>query len=498
VPTVADLLIQGLRQAGAERVFVVPGRLSASLLAAAHAHGLAPIRVHSDSAACLMAATTGELTGAPGAAIVGGAVDAVPGLAHAQRDRAPMIAIAKADPMAAALSGAVVKERLVVTPDSVAHWIAHAAQLAVKEPQGPVLLELGAGVAEATAVPVATNPRRALLPAPDGAALDAAAAMIVKASRPLVVTGLGCRAEDAGWVRAFAEALPAPVLSTLKAKGTMPEPHPLSLGVFGVDAEAPVVRRADLIIAIGLDDAELGGCPWPSAAPVLHIGRAAHAGESYRAAVEILGEPGLILDELAPRLRGTARADWDVAEVDRLKREHTARVAPSGPGLTAETVVRIARELTEAGAIAAIDGGEGMLGAALAWQAVARGECLVPNGLATPGFALPAAVAAQLVHPGRRILCVARPAGLLRALAELETAARLGLPIVIVALDDEPGFPDLTAIARAFGVSAQPAPDAETARRALFAALGGSAPFLVAAQIARREKAVPALPAALQ
>ncbi len=496
MPTVADLLIQGLRQAGAGRVFAVPGAASRPLLAAAEVHDLPVIRARSETAACLMAAVTGELGEAPGAAVVGRLVDALPGVAHAWRDRAPMIVLTGADPDGAEPSPAVVKQTQVVTADSASHWIAHAAQLAMKEPRGPVHLALDARAAEAMAVPLATSPRPAPLPAPEPAALDTAAAVIVAASRPLVVAGLGCRPDDAGWLRAFAEALPAPVLSTLKAKGAMPEPHPLSLGVVGIEPAPSVLGRADLIIAVGVDDAELGGRPWPATAPVLHIGRAPHAGESFRPTAEVVGEPGLILEELAPRLRGKARADWDVAEVDRLKREWSARLR--APGFTAAAVVGIARELTEAGTIAAIDGGEGMLGAALAWPAVARGECLVPNALATAGFALPAAIAAALARPGRRVLCVARPAGLLRAVAELETAVSLALPIVIVALDDEPGSLDLAALARGFGVPALPAADEAGARRALLAALGGRGPALVHARVAARPEAVPALPAALQ
>jgi acetolactate synthase-1/2/3 large subunit len=493
VPTVADLLIQGLRQAGADRVFAVPGVASRPLLAAAEVHGLAVVRARSETAACLMAAVTGELGEAPGAAVVGRLVDALPGVAHARRDRAPMIVLTGADPDGAELSAAVVKQTQVVTAGSAAHWIAHAAQLALKEPRGPVHLALDAHAAEATAVPLATRPPPAPLPP---AALDTAAAVIAAASRPLVVAGLGCRPDDARWLRAFAEALPAPVLSTLKAKGAMPEPHPLSLGVVGIEPAPSVLGRADLIIAVGVDDVELGGRAWPSTAPVLRLGRAPHAGESFRPTAEVVGEPGLILEELAPRLRGKARADWDVAEVDRLKREWSARLR--APGFTAAAVVGIARELTEAGTIAAIDGGEGMLDAALAWPAVARGECLVPNALATAGFALPAAIAAALARPGRRVLCVARPAGLLRAVAELETAVSLTLPIVIVALDDEPASLDLAALARGFGVPALPAADEAGARRALLAALGGRGPALVHARVAARPEAVPALPAALQ
>ncbi len=497
---VADLLIQGLLQAGTQRLFVAPdGGSAAALLQSAEAQGFPFLRVHSEFAACVMAAVSGELTGAPGAAVTGrGAMAAAPGVAHARRDRAPMIVITDDEPAASpaftgesaldvsALYDVLAKQSQRVTADSASHWIAHAAQLSMQEPRGPVHLGLAPDVAGATALPVATPPRSLPLAPPDSAALDAAAALIEAANRPIVIAGLGCRAEDAGWVRAFAEASPAPVLTTFKAKGTMPEPHPLSLGVFtGGEPEAPIVRRADLIVAVGLDATEVEPRPWPYTAKVLHAARSAHTGECYRPAVEVIGEPGLVFEELAPRLRGKARADWDVAEVDRLKREPTWRPTAAGAGLTLERVVQITRELTEAGTIATIDGGARMLPAALRWQAVARGECLVPNRLATAGFALPAAIAAQLAHPERRVVCFTDVSGLMRVIAELETTARLTLPIVVIVLDGDGLSPaDPAAIGRGFGLAAWEASDEETARRAIWSALGANRPALVQARIA--------------
>ncbi len=489
MPTGADLLIQGLLQAGTRRVFFSPdGGSVPALLASAHAYGLPSVPVHSETAACVMAAVSGELGGAPGAAIVGaGAPDVARGLAHARRDRAPVILISGGRPSTPddrALYALLAKQSLTVSADSAARRIAGAARLSMTEPRGPVHLDLPPDVAGAPALPVAETPRPPALPPPDPASLDAAAAMIEAASRPLVVAGLGCRPEDAVWIRAFAEALPAPVLTTVKAKGTMPEPHPLSLGVFaGGPLEEPVVRQADAIIAIGLDAAELPPRRWLYPARVLHVGRAPHVGRLYRAAVEVVGEPALVLEELAPRLQGRARADWDVAELDRMKRAQAARVTGGGPGAWAETVARIAREVTEAGTIAAIDGGAGMLPVALGWQAVAPGECLAPNRLATPGFALPAAIAAQLVHPERRVLAFMTLEGLMRVIAELETAARLGLPILLVLLSAAVSG-ELPAVARGFGFSTHEATDARTARQALVAALAANGPALVAARAA--------------
>jgi acetolactate synthase-1/2/3 large subunit len=519
--TVASVLVDGLRRMGTPRIFGVPGGGSSlDLMDAARDAGLPFVLTHGETAASIMAAVTGELTGAPGAALAGlgpGAASAVNGVAHAWLDRSPMILFTDRHPTAAlaftthqlidhaAMLAPVTKASLTVEPESAAHWIAHAGQLAMKEPRGPVHLEVAADVAGRAAIPVATSVQPSPLPPPDRGALDAAARLLGGASRPVIIAGLQCRGHQAAkWLRAFAETRPAPVLVTYKAKGVLPDPHPLMLGVFtgGVIEEA-VLQRADLVIAVGLDPVEIIPRAWSSTAPVLHLAPSASVATYFRPEVEVAGEVEAILEELAPRLRDREQADWDVAELDRLKRELASRLAVECAGLAPHRVVQIARELTPAGTIATVDSGAHMFPATAFWQAVSPGEFLISNGLATMGFALPAAISAQLVHPDRRVLAFTGDGGLMMAAAELETAARLALPIVVVVFDDGAlslikikqdqrgtgvlplayAGPDLVALARSFGVTAFVAESEETLRRALVHALAAQGPSLIDARI---------------
>ncbi|MGH7277356.1 MAG: thiamine pyrophosphate-binding protein, partial [Candidatus Rokuibacteriota bacterium] len=337
------------------------------------------------------------------------------------------------------------------------------------------------------------------------AALDAVAARIGRAARPVIVAGLQCASGHADkWIRPLAEALPAPVLVTYKAKGVLPDPHPLHLGVFtGAALEEPVLARADLIVALGLDVVELIPRPWMCRAPVLHLARAPHAGGYYVPAAEVVGDIALIVEELAPRLRDAPRADWDVAELDRLKRDTIARMTVAAAGLAPHRVVQIAREMTPAGTIATVDAGAHMFPTTTFWHAVGPGELLISNGLATMGFALPAAIAAQLVHPERRVLCFTGDGGLMMVAAELETVARLGLPLIVIVFDDaalslirikqdQRGMagdaltyrgPDLVALAQSFGLAAFGAEDERGLRQALARALATEGPTLVDARI---------------
>lgn len=529
MPSVADLLVEGLRRAGVPRLFGVPGGGSnLELLEAARLQGLPFVLAHQEWAACIMAAVTGELAGAPGAAMstLGPGVTAsATGLAHARLDRAPMIYLSDRHPDAAlaftthqtvdhgAHLGPIVKGTVTVGRDSAGHWVAHAAQLALAEPRGPVHLDLPADVAGREAVPAAARVQPPPPARPADAALDQAAALIRSARRPLVLAGLGCRPTDTKWLRAFCEALPAPLLTTYKAKGALPDPHPLAMGVFtGGALEEPFVRQADLIIAFGLDPVELIPRAWPYAAPVLNLTRcpaaapalaAPGASAYFRPTAEVVGDLGAILEDLAPRLAAAGAADWDVAAVDRWRRERRAALEVPVPGLAPHRVAQLARELAPAGAIATVDAGAHMFPVTAYWDALEPGECLISNGLATMGFALPAAIAAQLQYPDRRVVCFTGDGGLMMVAAELETAARLRLPIVIVVFDDlalslievkqeQRGIagasmryagPDFPALARAFGIRAWIAEDETAFANALVAAQASREPALIDARI---------------
>ncbi len=529
MPTTADLIVDGLVRAGVPRLFGVPGGGSnLEVLEAARARGLPFVLCHQEWAACIMAAVTGDLTGHPGAVLstLGPGVTAsATGLAHARLDRSLVIYISDRHPAAvleyathqyvdhAAHVGAIAKGSVTVGAESAAHWVAHAVRLALAEPRGPVHLDLPADVAGRSAVPAATSMAPTPLPPLDGDRVERAAAMIRAARRPVVIAGLGCRVADAKWLRAFAEAVPTPVLTTYKAKGAIPDPHPLALGTFtGGALEEPLVRRADLIIAFGLDPVELIPRPWSYSAPVLSLTRCPAAtpglpapggGTYFTPALEVVGEPGAILEDLAPRILGRVQADWDVAEVDRIRRQRMSALEVSVPGLAPHRVVQMTRELTAAGSIASVDAGAHMFPATAYWLALEPGELLISNGLATMGFALPAAIAAQLVHPDRRVVCFTGDGGLMMVAAELETVARLRLPIMIVVLNDEAlsliavkqeqkGFegvsmryagPDLGALARAFGLRAFTATDEATLRTALIGAQSAPGSALIDARI---------------
>ncbi|MBI1847084.1 MAG: thiamine pyrophosphate-binding protein [Candidatus Rokubacteria bacterium] len=432
--TVADVVVDGLARAGVVRAFAGPA--GGPLRDACAGRGLAVVATASAAAAATMAAVSGLLERAPGAAIVAGPVD----VRGAAADRAPLVVLRVADQPTEAPAG--VKARLVLEPASAAHWIAHACQLAMKAPRGPVEVDVTSAALGAAALPVATGVRPARLPPAPPAMLDDLARRIGAASRPVVLAGLECEDDDAWWIRPFAESVPAPVLVTPRAKGAVPDPHPLALGVLGSEGpQAALVARADLVIALGLDAAECRG--WTPSMPVVRVGRSAAEGVSWAPALDVVAEIGLVLEELAPRLRDRERADWDVAWLDRLKRGLGASRAVPAPGLPAWRAVQLTREATPAGTVAAVDASGPTADALAFWHCVAPHQLLLGDEHA-PGFGARAAVAAALARPWQRPVCFTGDVGLEAARDDLARAAGEGVRVLVVvtgaARRDEAGF----------------------------------------------------------
>ena len=474
--TVAAVVADGLARAGTRRLFAAAGA-SAAVVEAARAHDVPIVDVAGVTAACIMAAVTGELEDAPGAAAVslaGGVTAVVDGAAHATRDRAPVIIVSDGAADARLLSP-VTKASLVADAASAGHWIAHAAQLSMAAPRGAVHLAILGDIVASPTLPVATSCRRPPLPAAPPDTLDTLADAIARAARPVLVAGLELHEGDGKWVRALAETLPAPVLSTPKGKGAMPDPHPLALGLLA--ASHPLVTRADLLVALGVDPVEIPPGAWPGGIDTVHVGAAAPGDALYRPVVEVIADVALVIEELAPRLRGRTRADWDVAELDRIKRALTG-ASPRAGGLTRRRVVTVVREATPAGTIATMD-----VPLADAWQSVAPRELLIPNGAATAGFALPAAIAAALVREDRRVVALGAASGIEAMAGELSTMARLATPIVVIGFDQDGSATSLSDSARAAGLVVSVAEDEAAFATSFAQAWKAARPALLVARV---------------
>jgi thiamine pyrophosphate-dependent acetolactate synthase large subunit-like protein len=462
--TAAEVVADGLRRAGVARVFAADGAdptLTEAILAAR-----LPIVPGARAASAItMASITGQLGDAPGVAIIR---DDVPGvsasLAEGARARAPIIVLASRAP---AVSAAVIKTTVVASPDSAAHWAAHAAQAAMAEQPGPVWLVVAPEVASRSALPLVTAARPPVVPL-DVQAIDAVARHLAAATRPLIVAGRECRAPaTAGWLRALAEALPAPVLVTPAARGALPDPHPLCLGP--LSADAAILRRADLVLALGVDADELAVGAVTFTTPVVRLGRTATWDAPRGIPVaEAGGDVAMLLEELASRLRDRARADWDVAEVDRLRR---ARPSPAVDAPLTALVAQL-RKATPAGTVAVF--ARAIEPATALWLTVNPEELIVANAM------VPTAIGTALQRPDGAVLGLVSGASEMR-FAELPVAVDARARVIVVTLDADAR--DVGA-ARALGVRVAVAASPSALALALGAGLETAGPSVIAVRTA--------------
>jgi acetolactate synthase I/II/III large subunit len=272
--------------------------------------------------------------------------------------------------------------------------------------------------------------------------LDRAAALLASARRPVVALGVGARAY-AEEVRAFLADSHAPVLMTYRAKGVVPESSPTAAGLLtGATTEAPILAAADLIVFIGVDTAEFFPNPWPYAAPVLSIAAWPETSTYVDLELELVGDLGKSLAGLAEHWSSTdwPTTEWPADAGNRHRDAELARLLAAGPEsssvITPQEVVTITRRVAPAGTTATVDAGAHMLPATCLWDTEAVDELLISSGLATMGYAVPAAIGASLARPGRRIIAFTGDGGLGMCLGELETIRRLDLPVTVVVFND--------------------------------------------------------------
>jgi acetolactate synthase I/II/III large subunit len=431
-PLVADIVADALVAAGVAHLLTTSPPAAAPFADAARARGLCFVESRSAATIAVMAAVTGELTDTPGVLVLSAAdaANAIAGIRYATSAGAPLLLISDNAPSAEAAPHVTVVR---VTHTAASADIAHALSLTLQHPRRPLHVVLTPAIAGAAARRAWSNEGRGNIgaaPAPDPSMLDRAAGVLGDADRPVLIIGRRCRLGNAApWLRALAEAVPMPVLTTPRGRGVLPDPHPLMLGLLG-DGEA-LLARADLVVAAGVDAPE-ESVAWSLALPRLELGALTDDTVPPPGVVRVRGDVALIVEELAPRLRDRPRADWDVAELDRDKR--ASRAAARSPE------VSLVRELTPPGTIATVDDGPIAAVVAAGWQIVGPNELLIGAGAPGQPFAPAGAVAATLARPGAHAVAFVEAAALDSAEDAMEIAGRLRAPVTLVGVGGSSGL----------------------------------------------------------
>jgi acetolactate synthase-1/2/3 large subunit len=452
--TAADSIAAAFAGAGTRRIYGVPGGGSSlDLIAAAKAIGIEFVLARHETSAVIMAATEAELSGTPGVALCTrgpGVGNAANGMAHAALDRAPVVLLA--DGFAAterafathqyfdhaAMLAPVTKAQLSVGQMAAGEAASRAIEAVLAAPRGAALIELSAGAAKQAAAPAARFAAPALA-SPDRAAVAAARRVLAGARRPVVVAGLEA-VDAAAELRALVAALGCPALVTYKAKGVIADADPHFAGIFTCGAaEGPVLDTADAVIMVGADPVEFIPKPWRWPVPVIEVATSPRA-LPYAAPAAALS--GAIAPALAAITEGARHSDWDAATIAGLREAWLLTLANDpgrGQGIGPQRLVEITQMACRKAGFdprVAVDAGAHMFPATTFWQCARPGDLLISNGLATMGFAVPAAIAAALHDPARGAIAFTGDGGMLMGLGELATAATLGVKLVVVVFND--------------------------------------------------------------
>ena len=470
----AGAIVAALARAGTRLMFGVPGGgPNLDVVGAAEAAGLRFVLAHGETAATIMAATSADLTGAPGAVVVTrgpGLASAVNGIAHAALDRLPVVVIADTVADArishqridqAALGRSVAKATVTVSGPPTA---ARAVATALAAPPGPVIASMDDGTANKQGSPWMNDggadqrgPRRVqngvevqTLQAGQDMAARAGRAILAEAvagaRRPVLLLGTGAIPRTAA-VRDALDGRGIPALHTYRARGVLPDSGAEAAGlVTGGTTEWPLLSAADLIVGLGVDEAEMIPARWDYAARTILVSEpgAPPSRGWFTGATELTMPLAEALDVLAAGPGGTT--EWP-ADAGRAARADAARrlvaAAVAAPGrLAPQQVVATARACAPLETIATVDAGAHMLAAMPLWDVPQPKMLLTSSGLATMGYALPAAIAAALCLPQTQgapeapVLAFTGDGGLGMTLAEIETAVRLSLRVIVIVFND--------------------------------------------------------------
>jgi acetolactate synthase-1/2/3 large subunit len=470
--TGAQALVRSLEQQGVEVVFGLPGGTILPTYDPLLSSSLRHVLVRHEQGAGHAAEGYAWATGKPGVCMATsgpGATNLVTALSDAYMDSVPMVAITgqvgtsligtdafqEADITGITLP--ITKHNEIVTDvERIPAAVAEAFHIATTGRPGPVLIDVPKDIqqaigpwrlAEGEWPPAMDLPGYRLPGPPDQAAIEAAAALILQARRPVLYAGGGVIKSDshAQLVR-LAELAQAPVTTTLMARGAIPDTHPLALGMPGMHGTYPAVsalQEADLVVALGarFDDRVTGKLS--AFAPRARIVHAdidpAEIGKNRRPDVAIAGDLRLTMERLADAvaaaLAGGAQPDtgmW-LATLDGWKRQFPLRYSqePDGP-LKPQYVTERLSALTGGDAIVVAGVGQHQMHAAQHYSFTKPRSWINSGGAGTMGFAVPAAMGAQVGRPGELVVAIDGDGCFQMTAQELATCAIEKIPIKVL------------------------------------------------------------------
>lgn len=493
----ASLFVECLENEGVQYIFGVPGEENLDFLEALRTSSIKLIVTRGEQSAVFMAATVGRLTGRVGVALstLGpGATNLVTGVAYADLGGMPLLVITGQKPIRKSKQGQfqVINAVRMMEPltkysatiesvDRIPSMVRQAVKLAESERPGAVHLELPEDIAGEFA-PDDLKPipsKKVRRPAPDPEDITNAIKMIEEAKRPLVVVASGAnRKLIRKQLLNFLDKTGIPFVTTQMGKGVENENSKLYIGttaLSGGDYVHKALEYADTIIMLGHDISEKPPTILtPERHKVIHINfTPADIDDVYVPTYEIVGDVSHTLWAIAENIK--VQSTWDFEYFFKIKEKLNNAIlehsnANTFPMLPSRLVKDVEEVVAEDG-ILALDNGMYKIWFARNYKAQDQNSILLDNALATMGAGLPSGIASKMIFPDKKVLVVAGDGGIMMNIAELETACRLRLDLVVLVLNDSGygmiswkqkamkmeefglkfGNPDFVALAQSFG-----------------------------------------------
>jgi acetolactate synthase-1/2/3 large subunit len=456
----SDLFVKCLENEGVEYIFGVPGEETIDLTESLRKSKIKFIPTRHEQSAAFMADMYGRLTHKPGvclATLGPGATNLITGIADAQLDRAPLVAITGQSALekthkdshqyidiVTAFKQFTTWNSKVTRADFIPEIVHKAFDIAADRP-GATHIELPEDVAkeETSKEPILKKdyPHIRLL---DESELKRAAEMIKSSSMPIILAGNGVFREDAaGELRKLVQSTGLPVVSTFMGKGAIPADNTHYLGSMGIKDHDHIMcgfEMADLVICVGFDYVEYTPKFWnpDKSKKIIHI-HTDHPeiDETYIPDILLVGSIKQTLfnlrqycdfkKEMHERFQ-KVRARM-MAEIEDYAEDMSFPMKP-------QKILSDVRETMDRGDILISDVGAHKLWIGRLFPACEPNTVFISNGLATMGFALPSAIAASIIKPEKKVVAIAGDGGFLMNLQDLETAVRLGCNFVVVIFDD--------------------------------------------------------------
>ena len=537
----AHIIWESLVREGVEVVFGISGGAVIHIYHALPEYPIHHVLMRHEQAAAHAADGYARATGKVGVCLATsgpGATNLVTGIATAYMDSSPVVAITGQVPTPVIGKDAfqevditgitlpITKHNYLVTDiNELAMTIKEAFYIARTGRPGPVLIDIAKDVQAAELEyeepsevslsgyqpALVGNPRQ----------IKQAAHLINRAEAPLILAGQGViLAEAEAELRQLAEKAHIPVVTTLLGISALPETHPLCLGMGGMHGQVyanKALQQADLFITLGsrFDDRLTGSVnTFAPRARIIHVDiDPAEIGKNVRSELPIVGDVKNVLQALLPMVEAASHPAW-LEQIDEWRRESASHdvLNQESDELIPQYVIRQIWHATGGQVIVVSDVGQNQMWEAQYFLHEKPRGLLSSGGLGTMGFALPAAIGAQMGHPDQMVWATVGDGGLQMNIQELATVVQEKLPLKIAVLNN--GYlgmvrqwqqlffegrysgtpllgPDFAKVAEAYGISGLTVTEKDQVVPAIEQAMEIDGPVLIDFQIVQEENVYP-------